>query len=519
MVQKSLRSPATAVKPKRPGQDLKTARQASQFPTVGMTLHSYKYDPRDTGRQAKWRGTAVKKSRWQRFKQSLTLKRAVVTLAIIVLVCVGWVGGKFLYNAHKLFGGSIFSILGTTKLKGESDGRVNILLAGNSADDAGHNGGQLTDSIMLISIDTKDKKAFMLSIPRDLWVEIPDDGHKKINEAYVYGKDENFKESGYPDGGMGMLEKIVSDNLDLPIHYYALIDYSALKQSVNAVGGVDITIKSDDPRGIYDPNLDYTAHPPKPLVKLSNGTHHLNGQQALNLSRARGDSYNSYGFAGSDFTRTEHQRQILVALKKKAVSAGVLSNPARLSSLSDAIGNNVKTDFKLSEVHRLRDLIKDIGDNNIRSVSLNNVNGDNLLSSYTSPAGQSALIPAAGLDDFSDIQAFIRQLTSSNPLAQENARVVVLNGTSVNGLAGKTKSLLQHNRLQVTQVGDAGNLAQVTTTVIDTTSGSKPATRQALAKLFGNHITSQNPYGSKYDTDFIVVLGTDQASRTTSGAP
>ena len=308
---------------------------------------------------------------------------------------------------------------------------------------------------------------------------------------------------------MGQLEQVVSKNFGIPIHYYALVNYSALKQSVDAVGGIDIVVNSKDPRGLYDPNIDWTTK--GPLVKLSNGQHHLNGQQALNLARARGDAYNSYGFAGSDFDRTENQRKMLVALKQKAVSAGVITNPAKVSSLFDAIGNNVKTDLKLPEVRRLNDLTKNISGSSLQSLSLNNNKGKNLLMSYTSPNGQSALIPAAGLDDFSDIRAFIRSHIKSDPVSQESASVVVLNGTLINGLANQVKTQLSGKNLYVEKVGDAGNTAQQKTAVIDLTNGSKPNTKTMLVKTFNSSYTTQNPYGNLYDADFIIVLGADQA--------
>ncbi len=488
-------------------------KQGSQFPTVGMTLRNYQYDPRD--RHKRLDKTVVVKPHWW---QKITLKRSVITLFILFVLIGGFVAGKFIYNAHKLFGGNILSVLHTTKLKGEGDGRVNILLAGNSSDDAGHNGAQLTDSIMLVSIDTKKNKMFMLSIPRDLWVKIEGDGHQKINEAYVTGQEDDFEADGYPKGGMGQLEQVVSQDLGLPIHYYALIDYSALKQSVDAVGGIDLTIKSDDPRGLYDPNIDWTTH--GPLVKLTNGPHHLTGQQALNLARARGDSYNSYGFAGSDFDRTEHQREMLVALKSKAVSAGTVSNPAKLTKLSDAIGDNVKTDFTLPEVHRLYDLTKNIPANNIKSLSLNDDNGKNLLKSYASPSGQSALIPAAGLDNWYEIQSFVNRQTSSNPVVQEAARVVVLNGTTTDGLATRYKKQLNGQKIIVTKIGDAAAGDHATTSIIDVSGGKKPATKAALIKMFGNHVTTTNPYAGMYDADFIIVLGNDKVPASqTPGTP
>lgn len=488
-------------------------QQADKFPAIGTTLQNYQYDPRDKHKRAA--ATAVKTSRWQRFKEKFRLKRAVITLAVLLALIVGFVGVKFIYNAHKLFGGNILGVLTTTKLKGEDRGRVNILLAGNSADDAGHNGGQLTDSIMVMSIDTKNNKAFLLSIPRDLLVADSSGDYEKINAAYVDGQNNNFHESGYPSGGMGQLEKTVSDNLGISINYYALIDYSALKQAVDAVGGIDFTVASDDPRGLYDPNIDYSTPAHGPLVKLTNGVHHLNGQQALNLSRARGDSYRSYGFAGSDFTRTENQRKLLIALKTKAVSAGVITNPAKLSSLSDAIGNNVKTDLKLPEVHRLYDVTKPIGSNNIKSLSLNDADGKNLLTSYSSPSLGSGLIPAAGIDDYSDIQAFLKRQTSSNPVVQEGATVTVLNATDTGGLASKKRTQLQAKEINVVSVGDA-NANQATTTIIDNSGGKSPATKQLLISMFGNSVTTTNPYSGLYTSDYIVLVGADQVPKTTT---
>lgn len=500
----------------RPGQDIVTVkRQAGQFPGVGMTLPSPQYgNARGRGRPAGIPG--VPAGRFKRFRQRITPKRVVMIIVILVLLIGLFVAGKFIYNAYKLFGGSIFGVLHSTKLKGEDQGRVNILLAGNSADDVGHNGGQLTDSIMIVSIDTRHNTAFLLSVPRDLWVDIPGAGHQKINDAYVVGQENNFSESGYPSGGMGLLEQTIQQNFGIKLNYYALVNYTALKDAVNAVGGININVKSNDPRGLYDPSIDYSTH--GPLVKLSNGRHTLNGEQALDLARARGDAYGAYGFDSADFDRTQNQREMLVALKSKATTAGVVTNPAKLTKLFDAIGSNVKTDFTLSEVHRLYDVTKPIGSNKIQSLSLNDANGRNLLTSYRTADGESALIPAAGLDDFSDIQAFIKQQTSSNPVVRENATVVVLNATNVDGLASAERTKLKVKGLNVTAIGDAQS-NQATTTIIDNSKGKKPNSRALLTRLLGNHFAATNPYAGMYDDpDFIVLVGSDQASSATTTA-
>ena len=511
MAQKPPRIPVTVPAGKiQPGQDIATFKnQGAKFPAVGMTLPSYQYDPKD--RHKTIGPTVVKSGRWQRFKSKITRKRVIITVLLLFLLVGAFLGGKFIYNAQKIFGGNVFSVLQSTKLDGEDVGRVNILLAGNSADDKGHAGGDLTDSIMLVSIDTRNNKAFIMSIPRDLYVKIPGNGYSKINEAYVDGKAENFKEEGYPEGGMGLLQKVVEDNLGIDVNYYALVNYNALRQAVNAVGGVDFVVKSTDPRGLYDPNIDYSTK--GPLVKLTNGKHTLTGQQALNLARARGDSYRSYGYAESDFTRTENQRKLLVALRGKAVTPGVIANPSKISSLADAIGSNVKTNMTLGEVRRLFEISKKIPGNQITSVGLNMVDGQNLLMSYTSPSGQSALIPAAGLNDFSDIQAFLKRMTSSNPVVQEGAKVVVLNATDTDGLATAKKKELSSKDFIVSKTGDA-NTNQPNTVIIDNSGGKKPKTRAALGKLFKNSFTTTNPYVDIYEADFIVLIGSDQIPRT-----
>lgn len=446
-------------------------------------------------------------------QRKITGKRVGLVLGVMVLLIVGWLGLKFLYNTQRLFGGNPFSILTSSKLKGESTGRVNILLAGNSADDPGHQGGTLTDSIMIMSVDTKNDNAFMLSIPRDLYVTVPGYGHQKINTVYPVGEKTKFSQSGYADGGMGLLEKTIKQDFGITAHYYALVNYNALRDAVNAVGGVDITIQSNDPRGLYDPNKDWSTG--GLLVKLSNGDHHLNGQQALNLARARGDSSRSYGFANSDFTRAEHQRQLMLAIRSKATSAGVLSNPIRLSKLFDSVGANVDTDMTLGNARRLYDVTKELKGSKIQSIGLNDVNGKNLLKNYRTPRGESALIPEAGLDDFSDIQRFIQRITSSNLLLREDADVVVLNGTSHNGLAARESDNIQEKNMSVSKVADADSENYTQTLIIDLSNGGKPNTKKALQTMYqGSRVTTVNPFGTKYNVDFIVVVGTDRIPRS-----
>lgn len=347
----------------------------------------------------------LQKPRWKRI-----LKRVLLVLLIVLILGGLWLGWKFVSNNVKIFGWSgLVDMFKTTKLQGEDEGRVNILLAGNSADDPGHAGAQLTDSIMVVSINTKNKTGYILSIPRDLYIDAIPSDYSKINEVYQDGEKNGFSESGYAAGGMGLLEKTITEHFGMKINYYALVNYTALKEAVNAVGGIQVTIASSDPRGLYDPSPDLLNNR-QPLVNLPNGTVTLDGTAALGLARARGNGRGSYGYAKSDFTRTENQRKMLVALKDKAASLGTLSNPIKLGKLMDSLGSNVKTDLKAGELRRLYGLSKEIPSSGIKSASLNDADGKNLLSSYRTRTGQSALVPLAGIDDYSSIQAYIQNL-------------------------------------------------------------------------------------------------------------
>lgn len=471
-------------------------------------------EPPRTRQQEPRPAQAVQRKRKSSPSKRRTIIRSASVLAVLVLMLGGWLGFKFLSNTSKVFGGNIASNLTSlfkpVPLKGQESGRVNILLAGNSADDEGHNGALLTDSIMLVSVDLEKNKAMMMSIPRDLWVDIPDTGHRKINEAYYWGETNEFSENGYPAGGMGLLAKTVEESFGMPINYYGLVNYTAFRDAVNAVGGINVTIKSSDPRGLYDPSIDYVTR--KAMVKLANGPQQLDGQAALNLARARGNAFNSYGYEQSDFTRTANQRLMMIALKDKAASAGTLSNPVKVSSLLDAFGNNVKTDFKLNELMTLQSIVKKIPSNDIQSIGL--VSKDRqLLKSYTTPAGQSALIPADGIDDFTGITAFVEQAITGNVSVSEAPTSIVLNGTETTGLAKKNQTTLVGKGFAVLSIGDATNKPYTKTTIIDQSEGKKPKSKQNLAKLYPNAtFTTQKVETASQPADFVVIIGNDLAA-------
>jgi LCP family protein required for cell wall assembly len=382
---------------------------AQPRPLLNTTLPNNSYNNRFAG-SANGQKVKVKKRRW-------VARHKVITSLVLLLVLIGgglsWFSSGVIGNLDKVFHGNLFSdvqaLFSTTRLNGEAQGRVNILLAGYQGVNSDE--GALTDSIMIVSLDTRNNTAFTLSIPRDLLVRIPGMGYQKINAANTAYK---FSQPGYFSGGMGQLQQIVEQNFGIPIQYYALINYNAFEDAVNAVGGITIVIHSPDPRGLYDPNVNKAHGGP---VKLPNGPVTLNGIHALALALARGDSPYAYGFPLSDINREQHQRQMLIALEQKAFSAGVLSNPIKVTHLFDAIGTNVSTDLSLADALRLVQLMKAVNINNIKSYGLSYGGRNSLLSTYYSPNTGDSLIPAAGLNNYTQIQNFYKSITAPPPPA------------------------------------------------------------------------------------------------------
>ncbi|MEX2014982.1 MAG: LCP family protein [Candidatus Saccharimonadales bacterium] len=346
-------------------------------------------------------GNKPKKRKW--------IKRSILGVFLVLFipsaVFVGWNAHNVAKASEKMFGtGNLTRLLVPTKLA-DQDGRVNILLVGYSKDDPGHAGAELTDSILILSLDTEKKTGYMLSIPRDLYIEIPGYGTARINEAYQAGEKSEFKEDGYPNGGVGLLEKTISDKLDIKFQYYAVIDYGTVKDIVNALDGITVKIDSKDPRGIYDPN--FRPHEGGPL-KLKNGTQKINASEALRLTRARGSTFGSYGFNLSDFDRTKNQQAVIKGIKEE-MTWGLLLDPRKNPVIFNAFADNIKTDVKLNEVIPLYRLFNDISVDKLHSAGFRD-DKINLLPGYTTPGGQAVLIPNGGVNNYDEIKKYIESL-------------------------------------------------------------------------------------------------------------
>lgn len=412
--------------------------------------------------------------------------KIVLIIILLLAVALGALGWYVLKQAGKV-SGNLFDF--SSQLKGESRGRVNILLLGIG--DAGHEGAPLSDTNMVVSLDTTQKpaKVAMISIPRDLQVSIPGHGKAKINEANSFG-------------GVDLAKRTVSDTLGIPIDYYVVADFSGLKQAVDAVGGIDVhndTLLSD-PEYPCDNNQYRSCG-----YKLAVGDHHLDGTAALKFARCR------KGTCGDDFGRALRQQQVLTAIREKALSANTLANPLKVNDLLKAASNNVKTDLSIKNVQRLADLTKGLQKDQIMSIVFSLKPNGFLESSKTS----SNLLPIGG--DFSDIQKFVQNIFKLGPIWVEQPTVTIENGTTTAGLGGKFKTKLEDEGVAITISGviNAKTRDFTKSQIIDHTAGKKPNTASYLAQLLGVEVTQPATPVKKPVVDFEVILGSDFTASVT----
>jgi polyisoprenyl-teichoic acid--peptidoglycan teichoic acid transferase len=438
----------------------------------------------------------------------------IVKRLAIVVVLIGLSAGVYtlvniVLRTSQVFHGNILNVFENKPLKTDENGLTNILLFGTSEDDPSHiaeqSGTQLTDSIMIVSVDQKAKTAAMVSIPRDLWVKYGtacSAGYEgKINAAYQCG----LGNSENVDAGAAKLGEMISNTIGVQPQYYAKVGYKALKDSVDAVGGITVKIDSDDPRGVYDPNFDWQCAHRCHLVKWPNGDQQLDGEHALALARSR-NAAGGYGLGGGNFDREQYQQKIIVAIKDKATTSGTLANPVTINKLIDTIGTNVKTSFDASEIRTMTGLLKDIDVANIRQVSL--IDEAKPMVTTGNVGGQSVVRPVAGLYSYGQMTAFVLAALSGDTSATEQAAIEVLNASGVVGAASQKVTELTASGLTAT-AGDATTQATLKQLQwYDLSANKMPGTKKKLSKTLGMPSAGTVlPDGVQSDADFVILLG------------
>ncbi|MGB3905259.1 MAG: LCP family protein [Anaerolineae bacterium] len=222
--------------------------------------------------------------------------------------------------------------------------RVNILLLGVDQRPR-EEGPWRSDTMIMVTVDPKSMTAGALSIPRDLYVEIPGYGERRINMAHFLGDAYD-----YPGDGPGLTMKTLEYNFGFPIHYYIRINFQGFRETVDYLGGITINVEEE----IWDyryPDGQYgyaTVHIPA-------GVQVMNGRMALQYARTR--------HGGTDFDRLRRQLQVLLAIREKALRLELIP---RIPILARTMGHTVRTNLQLGEVISLAQIATQIDAEDIR---------------------------------------------------------------------------------------------------------------------------------------------------------
>ncbi len=424
---------------------------------------------------------------------------SIIALAIVLLVIGFAIWAVFWGNdiIAKITGGqgNVFDLLTFTSetydpLRADANGRTNILAFGTSGynmeGDEGngtHDGAQLTDSIMLISLNQETGDIAMLSLPRDLKASPTCTATGKINEVYWC----NNMRGDNEEAGATALMAEVGSILGVDFQYYAHLNWGSLVSIVDILDGIEVTLDEDiNDRywtgAVYQAGVTYT----------------LNGEQALGLARAR------HGTAGGDFSRGNSQQQILIGIKNKVFEKNL--SISDLLGLASTLGDNLRTNFSLNELKTLAHLTSEFDFDSMRNLSL--------WPDYMTTAninGISYVVPRAGVGNYGRVQDYVTTKLSNDPRSYEEPTILVLNATETTGLAAAERDKLYEDGYKIVEIGDAPEDEYVRGYLLYS-NHEKPGTEDLLEERYSAEAWdfSDLPEAISKDYDFVLILNPKQ---------
>lgn len=355
-----------------------------------------------------------------------------------------------------------------------------------------------TDTMIVATLDPVTLRAGVLSVPRDLWVEIPGYTHNRINTAHYIGDYDN-----YPGGGPALAVETVEHNLGFEIDYYVRVNFQAFINLVDEIGGIDITVEEtiDDP--LY-PDANYGYDP----LYIEAGERHFDGELALKYARTRHTG-------NGDFDRARRQQQVISAILEKATQPAVLTRlVSKAPELYLMVEDSVSTNLKLDQMVALAGLARKIDSEKMRFAVID----ENCTESWTTPDGSMVLVPIR--ERMREKRDYIFGLEpveapEEAPEAGEGAEaptLSVLNGTLTPGLAQSTADFLTAHGFDVANFANADRQDYGSSLII--LNRDFPASADRLIAQLGLPrsaiVNGENPTA---DYDIVVILGQDYAER------
>lgn len=360
--------------------------------------------------------------------------------------------------------------------------RVNLLLLG--ADKRPDETVYRTDTHIVLTLDPATKSAGMLSIPRDFWMPIPGYGENRINQAFVLGEVKK-----YPGGGPALAMRTVQEFLGVPIHGYILVDFEGFRKLIDQIGGIDVLVEKpiDDTQYPTDDYGYQEVHIPAGLV-------HMDGDLALKYARVRHSS--------NDIDRGRRQQQVLMAARDKALRLNLLP---KLPSLMATVMDAVQTDLQPGEILALAKLGNQVDAANIQSRVI-----DYTMAVETkTPSGGDVLLP-----NREKIRALVDEMFSSGSnnhkrVPEESAKIEVLNGAGVPGLAAQMAALLKEQGFEVVAIDNADRSDYAETLILDYAGNTQTVALLAQLLNVAERNVRRETGGQTGAGDLRIIVGRD----------
>jgi LCP family protein required for cell wall assembly len=327
--------------------------------------------------------------------------------------------------------------------------RINILFVGFRGGESTYGDCPFcTDTLILLTIDPVTKTAGMLSIPRDMWVNIPGFGYSRINTAWSLGRG-----SKLPGGGPALTMKTISHFIGVPVDYYVQVDFDTFVDVIDLLGGVDVY--NDE-----DLLLDPVAHGKDfPKVRLTCcGDRHLNGRTALAYARCR---HSEQGCKDGDFGRAQRQQKVIFAIRDKVLDPQTFPTLlAQAPELYSAFSEGIHTNMPLDDALKLAVMARDIPRDQIKNAVIDNkmVVFDNVMlggvrASIIRPIPDKIRILRDQIFTTSGPLSPLAEGDAASLMQADAVKVRVLNGTTSPKLDTKTGDYLAHQGLLATEFG------------------------------------------------------------------
>ncbi len=428
----------------------------------------------------------------------------IISIAIIIVLLVG------IAKAVSHINFTVLLKVAGDELKKDEYGHTNFLILGTGG--VKHEGADLTDTIILASLDDENKLVTMMSIPRDFYIKDEKIGNSKINEVYYNSK------KYYEDDENKALEYTkskIEELTGIQIHYVTKINFQGFKDLVDAIGGIDIYVDE----AIYDPYYPKDGTFLYETFSISAGMHHMDGETALKYARSRKTT--------SDFDRADRQQKIIYAIKEKALKTEVILDKEKLINLLNALKNNIETNIQVKEMLTLGGMAEDYSQDSIAQRLIHD--DPTKCGGFVYPpnpeyySGMFVLIPAGGYE----IIKQYTDLTFNYPqVAKEVVSIYILNGTKEYGVAGETKQVLKRLCLEISGFGNSPVQDKTKTTYYykekydekGNKIDSKPKVLEFLEKYIPGTETTIIPeeYNSYFEkADILIELGSDYVNSET----